>query len=470
MMSNIISGVETMRWDSEYHLKKYIEIDNFKKNNPQKFCKFSEYEITIDCSAFYPGIEKFYSMGNNPLIRVQNIKDGVIDYESCATLPALSSDYDTLKWVNEGDIVITKGGTIGYAAYVTKPALASRDLIFIKTSEANISRSFCKFLYLYFTSDFAFQQLIRSSSQCAQPHLTITLVKDFDILKASNTLIDKTARVFDESMKKRALSKQLHEEANNILLKELGFDYWCPNKDNISVKSFQNSFCVSGRLDAEYYHPKYDEIDNKIKSNKYSTLHELCLLIDHGMQPPYVDHGPMRVFSQKWIKDKEIDYSFIDDSEEPRTSIDFAKDNPEYVCKKFDIVHYSVGANIGYCHTYLSDVPMMPGSFITLIRADEEKINPVYLGVVLNSIIGRLQSEKRKSGTAQPYVYPKDLKEFLIPILPCNIQESIATKIQQSFMFKHESKRLLNVAKKAVEIAINENEEKALKYLSDKTS
>lgn len=464
-LSTVVAGVETMRFDSEYHLKKFIAIDKYKERNSTRFCKFNDIGISIDCSAFYPGIEQFYDTGDNYLIRVQNIKNGIIDYESCATLPYLSSDYDTLKWVKEGDIVITKGGTIGYTGYVTKAALASRDLIFIKSSNPTVTPAFSKYLYLYFSTDFAFQQLIRSSSQCAQPHLTITLVKDFDILKASDSFINKTTRVYDKSIEKLEHSNTLYEVANNLLLQELGFENWKQNTEKVSVKSLKDSFCSSGRLDAEYYQPQYDEVERKIKCHNWATLQDLCLLINHGMQPPYVENGEMRVFSQKWIKDKEIDYSFIEDKEGPRTSMDFAEANPDYVCRKNDIVHYSVGANVGFCHTYLSDVPMMPGSFITLIRANENKVNPIYLGVVMNSIVGRLQSEKRKSGTAQPYVYPKDLKEFFIPVLPTNIQDSIAAKIQESFALRHESERLLDVAKKAVEIAISENEESAMKYI-----
>lgn len=136
------------------------------------------------------------------------------------------------------------------------------------------------------------------------------------------------------------------------------------------------------------------------------------------------------------------------------TSCSFARDNSEYVCRQNDIVYYSVGANIGYCHNYLSDVPMMPGSFITIIRANESKINPLYLGFVLNSFIGRTQAEKRKSGTAQPYIYPKDLKEFIIPLIRPEVQEEIAQHIQRSFALRKEASQLLEEAKLNVEQAI----------------
>ena len=455
-LSSLFTGVETFRLDSEYHSNEYERIEKYVKNNRHFFSKFDDWNVSIDCSAFYPGVEPLYGTGSIPLIRVQNVK-ARIDYDSCVTLPVLNEEYETLKRVQKGDIVITKGGTIGYIGYVTKEAYASRDLIFVKSSALNERDSV--YLYLYLSTKFAFKQLIRSSSQCAQPHLTITLVKNFDIFTPTEELKNKCFNLYTEYLEKNDLSKSLYTAAEEQLLSELGLKDWQPKNDNINVKTLNESFLSSGRLDAEYYQSKYDEIENKIKTTKFDTLDNLCLLVNHGMQPPYVENGEMRVFSQKWIKDKEIDYSFIEDKDEPRTNIEFAQRNSAYVCRKNDIVHYSVGANIGFCHTYLSDVPMMPGSFITLIRADENKINPIYLGIVLNSVVGRIQSEKRKSGTAQPYVYPKDIKEFFIPILSQHIQEEISSKIQKSFALKAESKRLLEEAKMMVEQEIEKGGE-----------
>ena len=349
-----------------------------------------------------------------------------------------------------------------------------RSLVMQDTVEYQLGPNICRirqkgkrlnpfFLSTFLNSSIGQTILDKEKTLSAQPTVAMSRIRQIPVPICS--IQEDIEKIIRDSYKFNNASCKIYDYAEKLLLKELGFEDWQQSTDNISIKTLKDSFCSSGRLDAEYYQPKYDELESKIKSHNWATLQDLCLLINHGMQPPYIENGEMRVFSQKWIKDKEIDYSFIEDREEPRTSMDFAKANPDYVCRKNDIVHYSVGANIGFCHTYLSDVPMMPGSFITLIRADEKKVNPIYLGVVLNSIVGRLQSEKRKSGTAQPYVYPKDLKEFIIPILPTNIQDSIAAKIQESFALRHESERLLEVAKKAVEIAISENEDNAMNFI-----
>ena len=448
----LLTGVETFRLDSEYYRREYIEIENHIKSQSNLFCKFSDWGVAVDCSAFYAGIEPLYGSGNIPLIRVQNVKE-TIDYANCVTLPFLTEpEHSTLKMVEEGDIVITKGGSIGFVGYVTERAYASRDLIFLKTS--GLAENHRIFLYLYLSSPFVFKQLIRSSSQCAQPHLTITLVKNFDILKAQEVLVEKCSQLYKKHREVLCLSKSLYTSAENYLLECLGMQGFVANPNAYNIKTLKESFLESGRIDAEYYLPKYDDLERLIESFECARLSDLCTLIDHGKQPPYVEGGEVRVFSQKWIGDKGIDYGFIDSTEEPMTSLSFATDNPEYVCRQNDIVYYSVGANIGYCHNYLSDVPMMPGSFITIIRADKSKINPLYLGFVLNSFIGRTQAEKRKSGTAQPYIYPKDLKEFIIPLIRPEVQAEIAQYIQRSFALRKEASQLLEEAKLSVEQTI----------------
>lgn len=57
------------------------------------------------------------------------------------------------------------------------------------------------------------------------------------------------------------------------------------------------------------------------------------------------------------------------------------------------------------------------------------------------------------------------MDEFLIPIIDTKKQEQIAKLIQGSFQLKTESERLLEVAKKAVEMAIEEGEEVAKEYV-----
>jgi len=57
------------------------------------------------------------------------------------------------------------------------------------------------------------------------------------------------------------------------------------------------------------------------------------------------------------------------------------------------------------------------------------------------------------------------VKNTLIPVLSLSTQNKISEKVSESFGNREKSKKLLSVAKSAVEVAIEESEEKAIKFL-----
>lgn len=450
--STLLTGVETFRLDSEYYRREYIEIENYIKSQPNLFCKFSDLGVTVDCSAFYAGIEPLYGSGNIPLIRVQNVKYS-IDYDNCVTLPFLTEpQYSTLKIVEEGDIVITKGGSIGFVGYVTKRAYASRDLIFLKTS--SLSESHRIFLYLYLSSPFAFKQLIRSSSQCAQPHLTITLVKDFDILKAQELLIEGCSQLYKKHREALYLSQALYSSAENYLLECLGMQDFAANPDAYNVKSLKESFLESGRIDAEYYLPKYEDLMLFIQNYSMGSLplsdiadfYRGALISDtyytdyDATRPAYIRGGD--ISSNRMVSDNMVS-----------VSSDFIP-SEETICIEGDIVMAMIGS-VGTASIVTQD---FAGSYISnnlgLLRLCNTSIRAEVLHLYLTSTIGKMFFTQRQMVTAQPKIAFRDIESIPIPLIRPEVQEEIAQHVQRSFTLRKEASQLLEKAKLSVERAI----------------
>ena len=61
-----------------------------------------------------------------------------------------------------------------------------------------------------------------------------------------------------------------------------------------------------------------------------------------------------------------------------------------------------------------------------------------------------------------------DILNLPIPILPKEKQAQIQQKVIESFDLRKKSKHLLECAKRAVEIAIEQDEQKAIDWLEDK--
>ncbi|MDR0664069.1 MAG: restriction endonuclease subunit S [Helicobacteraceae bacterium] len=441
---------ENFRIDSDFYKKQFI-LDEIMIKNLEWDCLGNLSKSIINFGAY--SLCNFIEFVDNgvPYLNVVDIKDNIINWENAKRINAELSHRTLYKSLAiENQVLLTIAGTIGNASVAYKlPEGTNSNQAIANITTKEILNPF--YLSTYLNSRFGRSQTQKLTISSVQPNLLLTQVKRIKVPIPSIPFQNHIEATIKKGHNKREQSQALYRQAEDLLLETIGLKGFKPSRENKSVKSFKESFLTTGRLDAEYYQPKYEEIENKIKNMSHACLSELTIFINHGKQPPYIENGTVRVFSQKWIGDKSIDYSFLEATDDPFTSAEFAAQNSKYVARKNDILYYSVGANIGYCHNYLLDEPIMPGSFITLIRANSKKIDPVYLGIVLNSLVGRLQAEKHKSATAQPYIYPKDISKFVIPLIAPKIQRRIAALITKSFTLRSESERLLDEAKETVE-------------------
>ncbi|MCX7735068.1 MAG: restriction endonuclease subunit S, partial [bacterium] len=122
-------------------------------------------------------------------------------------------------------------------------------------------------------------------------------------------------------------------------------------------------------------------------------------------------------------------------------------------------------ATPGIAYVVKEDVEGIISSGIVKLKIDEDQINKEYLALCINSIIGKSQVERDVGGSVIIHWRPEQIKQLLIPILPDHIQRQIAELVQKSHQTRKKAKELLEIAKKAVEIAIEKSEEEALNFI-----
>jgi restriction endonuclease S subunit len=89
--------------------------------------------------------------------------------------------------------------------------------------------------------------------------------------------------------------------------------------------------------------------------------------------------------------------------------------------------------------------------------------------VFFNSYIGKEFVEKYSRQGLQTNLNLSEVGDLSIPIIYLATQTQIAALVQESFTLKAESERLLDMAKRAVEIAIETDERAAMVYLESQT-
>lgn len=92
---------------------------------------------------------------------------------------------------------------------------------------------------------------------------------------------------------------------------------------------------------------------------------------------------------------------------------------------------------------------------------------PDYLTLVLNSSVVQLQAERAASGAIIQHWKPSEIQQVAIPVLDMAEQQKLSQMVQQSFALRRQSGRLLDCAKRAVELAVEQGEDVAMAWLKD---
>lgn len=397
------------------------------------------------------GFAKYYG--------ARNVLDGILNNYNVEFITEKHHNRISKSKLYPNDILIScVGANIGYASIVhdnVGEANIVRNVAVLRSTDDRVNNHF---LLAYFLSKYGKTFFIRMSTGNAQPLVSLDYIKTIPVVILGHRFQNELEKVIELAKSTLVNSFLVYGEAEYILLSELGLSNWKPTIKNNNIKTLKESFAVSGRIDAEYYQPKFDELEGAIKNLPHKTIKEIRKDNYRGLQPEYVQDGTLDVINSKHILETTLDYKNFE-----KTSQDYWDFQDRARVYQYDILTYTTGANIGRTQTYLLDKPALASNHVNIIRLKEQ--DPSYVGFVLNSLVGRLQTEKRSAGSAQLELYPKDLDEFLIPILPSVVQSQIADKILKSFAFQNQSKELLEAAKTAVEIAIEQGEQTAINYL-----
>lgn len=249
----------------------------------------------------------------------------------------------------------------------------------------------------------------------------------------------------------------LYVQAEQLLLTSLGMDKFTPSTENVSVKTFSESFGSSGRIDAEYYQKKYDDLFYKIneKSEKLGDLVNIKKSIEPGSNEYQSEGIPfVRVsdITKYEISEPEIHLSRI-----PYENMGLQP--------KEDTILLSKDGSVGIAYKVPNDMEIITSGAILHLTVKSQKVLPDYLTLVLNSLIVQMQAERDAGGSIIQHWKPSEIEEVLVPILPLETQQVICDKICESFQLRNKSKKILEKAKTAVEIAIEQGEEKVIDYL-----
>ena len=454
------------RIDAEYFSKQYLKIE--QRLDFVRTRKIGEISSAV-ASAFYPAATQLYSIGDTAFVRCVD----------CINYPVISMDQDTkfekiprsfamqnsgISLLRRHEIVITKVGTPCYASIIDEydEVALSRTVLGL-TQIKDIDPYY---LMAFLRCQYGFGQLYRQRELTIQYQLTLPRVKSVDVFLPSEKFQDNIRNLIRQSRSFMRDSVFYYDDAQEVLLNELRFDSSTVSSVGITQKSFSESFAVTGRLDAEYYQPKYDAIESIIKAYDpcLKTLSEIAVYIFTGQYAEeYYKKGDLPNL-RNYIRGTDILMGQVKrDDTHCVSPVGFSK-----FASLGDIVTGRVGTigNFGVVDENMNGA--LYSDNVLCFRLPPNYLPDVY-ALYFNSELAKELTLRMARGSVQQRLNQKTLSELPVPLIRQEAQLEIQSKVQESFKLRRQAEQLIETAVKAVEIAIERDEVAAVGWLNAET-
>ena len=389
-------------------------------------------------------------------LEIANISLNLCEYET--TNVQLGEEPDRAHHIlQKGDIAVsTVRPNRNAVALVEKDGIVSTSGLAVLRGD-NIEP---EYLFAFCKTDYFIKCLMRADKASMYPAVSTSDVLDTPVFVATELFQAAIVDTVHNSMLCRDESKRIYAEVQTFLRSELNLADWQPKNQLSFVKNFSDTERAN-RFDADYFQPRYDDIVNAIKGypGGWETLGNLVTLekgIEVGSRKyretgtPFVrvsNLSPFEITQEKYISEEL--YAELEQHQPKQGEILLSKD-----------------ATPGIAHHLREQPPkMIPAGGILRLKRKSNRVRTAYLTLVLNSILGQEQVSRDVGGSVIPHWRPDQVAETLVPILPDEKQAEIERKVTESFDLRQQSKHLLACAKRAVEIAIEEDEDTSLNWL-----
>jgi len=444
------------RIDSEYYRKHFLIFEKkVCKNNFTYLKNVANFLIGPFGSSY--NTENYLEDGKYRYVRGQDVKPFILKDEENRFISI--EDYQRLKKyaLREKDVLVSVVGTLGNACIVQGqdlPAIFSCKSTVIRTSQINPV-----YVLTFLNCKYGRELLIRKERGVIQKGLNLDDLKTIVIPLFLEIFQTKIESIFYDAQDKLTKSKSQYQQAEALLLDTLGLKDFSPSEEAVNVKSFKESFVATGRLDAEYYQKKYEDYETLLKSYKtgFKPFVEVCKVKDKNYTPKETEE-------YKYIELANIGKS----GEIKDCTVSLGTELPSRARRKVstnDIIISTIEGSLESCALVAKeyDGALCSTGFL-VVKSD--LINSETLLVLFKSKPLQNLLKKGCSGTILTAISKTALEQIPIPFIDKSIQEEIKLKITESFRLKKQSEQLLELAKRAVEVAVEDGEERGMEILA----
>ncbi|GAI45197.1 unnamed protein product, partial [marine sediment metagenome] len=211
---------------------------------------------------------------------------------------------------------------------------------------------------------------------------------------------------------------------------------------------------------AEYWEPKYDEIENLIK-NYNSACDYLPKLVNISKEKII----PAEDKTYNYIELADINPLIGSVNQIQKISGANLPSRARMKIKKGNILMSSVEGSIDKIALVDFEKENLVASTGFFVFREKELNKETIL--VLLKLLSKIYLKREAQGTILTAIPYDSLNRLILPKIDRSIQSQISQLIQQSFQAREHSKKLLEIAKRAVEIYIEKNEKEGLNHIKE---
>lgn len=454
---------EKFRFDDEFFLKKYLHAYSIvKKNANIKFDSIIGVLTDFHANGSYENIAQVFSLLDKKdyayMVRTSDLEkkdyNNDVKYISKECYEYLSKS----KLFGE-ELLINKIGTPGKVYLMPKlgyPCTLGMNLFMVRLKEKCLFNT--QFLWVYFNTEIGKNIIFRKINGTVPLTIDKEAIRSLYIPLFSVTFQNIIAGIVQDAEYKEEQATTIYHQAEDVLNKFINFKLPPINNNCHNIKTIAQSYRLSGRLDAEYYQSTYDLIIDRISQCPFGKdkIENLFIIKDEIFHP---DHDTKYKYIE--LSDIGLNGSISDCTYEYGSNL---PSRARRMVHKGDIIVPSVEGSLSSCAIIPAeyDGALCSTGFFVL---SPQKINAETSLVLFKNRAIQLLLARACTGTILTAMNKDDFKAINVPLIKEDTQIEIADMIQQCGRLLLESKHLLNLAKSAIETAIEQGEEKAMTIL-----
>lgn len=446
----------TARIDAEYFQKRFLRsaalIERWSRDNVASLTHVSDgnhFSISDD----------FVSEGV-PYYRGQDVT-GRFFVETAAPIHITREAFDQRHMVRshlkKGDVLLSIVGTIGELSLVASDDAATCSCKLAILRPQKISS---EFLAVFLRSEHGQNQIERLTRGAVQKGLILEDLDQLWIPKVSESFEKRIIQTVRSSREMSDLIGRKVREAEKVLLNALGLGDWAP-PEPLAYSARASDILASGRFDSQYFMPSKEQVKRSLASLPGSVLSDRVDSIRDQWMPDRAS-PTMRVRNYD-LSDALV--PLLDAEKETSFAADIG--SMKKVLKDGDVAISRLRAYLKEIAVVRTgdDVPSVGSSEFLVLRPKGKGLSPETLMVFLHSAPVQTILKWCQDGSQHPRFSEGDLLSIPVPDVVAHASGQITEIVQAGFDARHRAGVLLEVAKRAVEIAIEDGDAAAMGYL-----